>query len=152
MACNTSIARKQARYASDTTSRSLELGTLYSHLEQKCIKIHTKTYPPPSLWPRCGRALGLDLFSCTRELEHSWGPGPSLAALTRLTFFRSFFDLFLGPHLFRFWSQLEPNLTPNLAQNFSHNRPKKGQNPKPTCITFSILFLLIFGASWVEFW
>lgn len=61
-------------------------------------------------------------------------------------FFDGFFDIVLEPQFFRFWYQLESNLPPNLAPKSTQIRAKRGPNTKPTCIIFSIPFLIDFGS------
>ena len=61
-------------------------------------------------------------------------------------FFDHFFDIVLGPQFSRFWCQLGSNLPPNLAPKSTQIRAKRGPNTKPTCIIFSIPFLIDFGS------
>ena len=72
----------------------------------------------------------------------TWG-GPGLPAPP---FFDHFFDIVLGPQFSRFWCQLGSNLPPNLAPKSTQIRAKRGPNTKPTCIIFSIPFLIDFGS------
>ena len=120
-----------------------------------CMHICIYVYPPPSLWPRCGRVLALNLFLLYPDLESSKGPGHSLVALTRAPLLNVFFrhSLFYSwdCFFFRFWCQLGSNLPPNLVPKSTKNRPKRVPNSKPTCIIFSMPFLSILGTSWLDF-
>ena len=63
-----------------------------------------------------------------------------------LPFFDHFFDIVLGLQFSRFWCQLGSNLPANLAPKSTQIRSKRGPNTKPTCIIFSIPFLIDFGS------
>ena len=71
---------------------------------------------------------------------------PPRAALACMTFLELFFCYFLNIVLDPSWTDFGPNLAPNLAPKSTKNRSKRVPNSKPTCIMFSIPFLIDFGS------
>ena len=75
-------------------------------------------------------------------------PPPGLHNLAQpcMTFLELFFCYFLNIVLDPSWADFGTNLPPNLAPKSTKNRSKRAPNSKPTCIIFSIPFLIDFGS------